>query len=173
MIPQSRRLREAIFLVIGVVTPLGILAVNGSAFVMRHLSDFRLILSVSAFVSALFLNGLAAWAIWGRARRHVPDLLTEYRVWALILVALVVLASAASGAYFTWIGLSTASRLPDPISTITAAAFLIVPFGVTYLVRRLDERRRSGRARAAQAPGAQPARHQPPPAAPRQSRRAP
>ena len=93
----------------------------------------------------LFLNGLAAWAIWGRARRHIPDLLTEYRIWALILVVLVVAASAASGAYFTWIGLSTASRLPDPISTITAALFLIVPFGVTYVARQLDERRRAKR----------------------------
>lgn len=143
--PRSRRVREAVIVVIGVMTPLGILAVNGSAFVMRHLPDFRLILSISALVSALFLNGLAAWAIWGRARRHIPDLLTEYRIWALILVVLVVAASAASGAYFTWIGLSTASRLPDPISTITAALFLIVPFGVTYVARQLDERRRAKR----------------------------
>lgn len=146
MIPSSRRVREAVFVVIGVVTPLGILAVNGSAFVMRHLSDFRLILSVSALISALFLNGLTAWAIWGRARRHIPDLLTEYRIWALILVTLVVVASAVSGAYFTWIGLSTAGRLPDPISTITAALFLTVPFGVTYIARRLDERRATRRA---------------------------
>ena len=143
--PRSRRVREAVIVVIGVMTPLGILAVNGSAFVMRHLPDFRLILSISALVSALFLNGLAAWAIWGRARRHIPDLLTEYRIWALILVVLVVAASAASGAYFTRIGLSTASRLPDPISTITAALFLIVPFGVTYVARQLDERRRAKR----------------------------
>ena len=143
--PRSRRVREAVIVVIGVMTPLGILAVNGSAFVMRHLPDFRLILSISALVSALFLNGLAAWAIWGRARRHIPDLLTEYRIWALILVVLVVAASAASGASFTWIGLSTASRLPDPLSKITAALFLVVPFGVTYVARQLDERRRAKR----------------------------
>ena len=39
---QSRRLRESVLLALGVITPLGILAVNISAFVMTHLTQFRI-----------------------------------------------------------------------------------------------------------------------------------
>src|SRR6202022_1662381 len=76
-----RRAQEVIILVIGVFTPLGVLAVNGSAFLMRHLPETRLILAFGALLSGLLLNGLAAYAGHRRARRHVPDLLNEYRWW--------------------------------------------------------------------------------------------
>jgi len=57
---RSRRFREIVFLAIGISTPVGILAVNASAFVMRHLTEFRVGLAVCALVSGLSLNGLAA-----------------------------------------------------------------------------------------------------------------
>ena len=37
---RSRRLRETVLLSLGVITPLGILAVNASAFVMAPLTQF-------------------------------------------------------------------------------------------------------------------------------------
>lgn len=138
---RSRRFREIVLVVIGVVTPLGILAVNASAFVMQHLQAFRLVLSVSAFVSAIFLNTLAAWAFMNRARFYFPDLLAEYRRWVLAGIVVVVLASAAFGAYFTWLGMGDPKRLPDPISVVTAALLLVVPFAVTWGVRQFERRR--------------------------------
>ena len=43
---DARQVREIIFLVIGLSTPIGILAVNGSAFVVDHLDQFRAAIAV-------------------------------------------------------------------------------------------------------------------------------
>src|SRR2546430_17523986 len=77
----SQRFKELIFLVVGASTPLGILAVNGSAFVMQHLGQFQVIIAACALVSGLSLNGLTAWAALGRAERFAPQLFAEYRMW--------------------------------------------------------------------------------------------
>jgi len=42
---NSRRFREAVLLTLGIITPLGILAVNVSAFVMANLPAFRLVIA--------------------------------------------------------------------------------------------------------------------------------
>jgi len=70
MIP--RRAQEVIILVIGVFTPLGVLAVNGSAFLMRHLPETRLILAFGALLSGLLLNSLAATFATPPARYRPP-----------------------------------------------------------------------------------------------------
>jgi len=103
MIP--RRAQELIILGVGVFTPLGILAVNGSAFLMRHLPETRIVLAFGALLSGLLLNSLAAYAGHRRARRHVPDILHEYRwwIWSLIvivvLVVLIVLGNTVKNTY--------------------------------------------------------------------------
>ena len=61
------------------VTPVGILAVNASAFVMVHLSAFRLIIAGCALLSGLVLNGLTAWWLLRLASLHAPPLYREYR----------------------------------------------------------------------------------------------
>ena len=139
MIP--RRAQEAIILAIGVFTPLGVLAVNGSAFLMQHFSETRLILTFGALLSGLLLNSLAAYAGHRRARRHVPDLLHEYRwsIWGLIV--LIVVGSAVVGSYLTWLGLENASRLPNRYAVIASAFLLLFPFVITLLARRFDRGR--------------------------------
>lgn len=138
---KSRRVQEIVFLVIGVTTPVGILAVNGSAFVMRNLASFRLILSICALVSALFLNGLAAYEILRRSHLHLPDLMAEYRKWIYALAAIIVVVSAVVGAYFTYVGMRDPNKLPDKIAVFTALGLLFVPFAITYVARRIEERR--------------------------------
>ena len=138
---RSRRVQEVVFLVIGVTTPVGILAVNGSAFVMRNLASFRLILSICALVSALFLNGLAAYEILRRSHLHLPDLMAEYRKWIYALAGLIVVVSAVVGAYFTFVGMRDPNRLPDRTAVLTAFGLLFVPFAITYIARRIEERR--------------------------------
>ena len=53
---RGARIRDVTLVVVGVVTPVGILAVNASAFVMQHLAEFRLFLAVAALVSGVLLN---------------------------------------------------------------------------------------------------------------------
>ena len=156
MIP--RRAQELIILVIGVFTPLGVLAVNGSAFLMRHLTETRLILAFAALLSGLLLNGLAAYAGMRRARRHVPDLLHEYRWWIWTVIVLVVVGSAVVGAYLTYLGLVDASQLPNRTAVIASAFLLLFPFAITLLARRLEE----GRGRGTRTPGRREARERTP-----------
>ena len=56
-------------LTLGVITPIGILAVNVSAFVMTHLAEFRMGIAALALLSGLVLNGLTAWWLLRLASR--------------------------------------------------------------------------------------------------------
>jgi uncharacterized membrane protein len=134
-----RRAQEVIILVIGVFTPLGVLAVNGSAFLMRHLSETRLILAFGALLSGLLLNSLAAYAGHRRARRHVPDILREYRWWIWSLIAVIVVGSAVVGAYLTWLGLVDANQLPNRYAVIASFFLLLFPVVITLVARRFEE----------------------------------
>jgi uncharacterized membrane protein len=127
-----------VILVVGVFTPLGVLAVNGSAFLMRHLPETRLILAFAALLSGLLLNSLAAYTGHRRARRHLPDLLQEYRWWIWTLIVLVVAGSALFGAYLTYVGLEDANRLPNGTAVIASCFLLFFPFVITFVARRLD-----------------------------------
>src|SRR3979490_1790431 len=96
---SSRRMREAMLLTLGVVTPIGILAVNASAFVMVHLTQFRIGIAACALISGLVLNGLTAWWLLSLASRNAPPLFREYRTWAIGIAVLIVLLTAAGGGY--------------------------------------------------------------------------
>jgi hypothetical protein len=134
---RSRRLRESVLLTLGVVTPVGILAVNGSAFVMVHLADFRVGIAACALLSGLVLNGLTAWWLLRLASRTAPPLYREYRWWAIGFASLIVLLTAAGGGYLTYLGLRDPRRLPDSLSVVVAAFMLVLPFAVTVAGRRM------------------------------------
>src|SRR5690242_16174561 len=87
----SRRLRELVLLALGVITPVGILAVNASAFVMVHLTAFRIGIATCALVSGLVLNGLTAWWLLRMVSRNAPPLYREYRYWAMGAATVIVL----------------------------------------------------------------------------------
>src|ERR687883_101981 len=101
---DARQVREAVFLVIGLSTPLGILAVNGSAFVMGHLPEFRLAIAGCALASGLSLNGLGAWAALNRAQRYLPDL------WLIFLPVAVTFVSRR----LNWASGSASPPAPEP-----------------------------------------------------------
>jgi hypothetical protein len=134
---RSRRLRESVLLTLGVVTPLGILAVNGSAFVMVHLADFRVGIAACALLSGLVLNGLTAWWLLRLASRTAPPLYREYRWWAIGFASLIVLLTAAGGGYLTYLGLRDPGHLPDSLSVVVATFMLVLPFAVTLAGRRM------------------------------------
>jgi len=109
-----------------VITPLGILAVNASAFVMVHLNEFRVGIAACAVVSGLVLNGLTAWWLLRMVSRNAPPLYREYRLWAL-----------GGGGYLTYLGLRDPRRLPDALSVIVASFMILLPFAVSLAARRL------------------------------------
>jgi hypothetical protein len=134
---SSRRLREIVLLTLGVITPLGILAVNGSAFVMVHLAQFRIGIAGCALVSGLVLNGLTAWWLLRLASRTAPPLYRDYRWWAVGVAVLIVLLTAAGGGYLTYLGLRDPKHLPDALSVVVASFMILLPFAVTVAARRM------------------------------------
>ena len=134
---SSRRLREIVLLTLGVLTPVGILAVNASAFVMVHLTQFRIGIAGCALVSGLVLNGLTAWWLLRLANRTAPPLYREYRWYAIGVAILIVLLTAGGGGYLTYLGLRDPRRLPDVLSVVVATFMLGLPFAVTVAARRM------------------------------------
>jgi len=105
---------------IGIITPIGILVVNGAAFVMANLAQFRIGIAVCALVSSLVLNGLtASWLLRLAGRRSIT----------------IVLATSIGAAFFTYIGMSNPTHLPDALAVITSLLALLVPLGITYFSR--------------------------------------
>src|ERR1019366_475880 len=102
---RSRRLREIVLLTLGVITPIGILAVNASAFVMVPLPQFRIGIAACALVSGLVLNGLTAGWLLRLASRTAPPLYREYRWYAIGVATVIVLLTAGGGGYLTYRGL--------------------------------------------------------------------
>lgn len=133
---NSRRLRELVLLGLGVITPIGILAVNASAFVMVHLVAFRVGIAACALISGLVLNGLTAWWLLRLASRNAPPLYREYRTWLVGIAIVVVLLTAGAGGYLTYLGLRDPKRLPDLLSVVVAAIMLALPFAVGIVARR-------------------------------------
>jgi hypothetical protein len=134
---RSRRLREIVLLTLGVITPIGILAVNASAFVMVHLTQVRIGIAACALVSGLVLNGLTAWWLLRLASRTAPPLYREYRWYAIGVAIVIVLLTAGGGGYLTYLGLRDPRRLPDVLSVFVASFMLVLPFAVTVAARRM------------------------------------
>jgi hypothetical protein len=135
---DARQVREIVFLVIGVSTPIGILAVNASAFIMDHLVQFRVGIAICALASGLSLNGLGAWAALLRARRFAPDLYLEYRYWLVSGAVVVVLVWSVLGAYLTYQSMQDRRQLPNLYAVLTAIWLLFLPVALTFITRRFN-----------------------------------
>src|SRR5256885_8023256 len=132
----TRRLREALLLALGVLTPIGILAVNVSAFVMANLPAFRLVIAGCALVSGLVLNGLTAWWLLRLASRNANPMYREYRTWAIGIATLIVALTAGGGGYLTYLGMRDPTHLPDSLSMIVAYFMLLLPLAVFVTLPR-------------------------------------
>jgi len=134
---RIRANRRTVLLAIGIVTPLGILMVNLSAFVMAHLAQFRLLIAACALISSLVLNGLVVFWLIGIARRRRSRFYTEYPELVRGLAAIAVVGSAALAAYLTYLGMRDPRQLPNLIAIVASLLALLIPFGVASLGRLL------------------------------------
>jgi hypothetical protein len=134
---HTQRTREIVFLVVGASTPVGILAVNISAFVMQHLTQFAVGIAVCALISGLSLNGLTAWLALGRAERFAPQLFAEYRIWLHSAAVLIVAVTAGVGAWLTYLSMQRPDQLPNVYAILTALWLLFLPVLMTFVARRL------------------------------------
>jgi hypothetical protein len=133
---RRRPLREFVILLVGLSTPVGILAVNLSAFVMMHLAEFRLGIAICALISGLCLNGLGAYVALNRAQASAPMLFAEYRWWAISLVSLVVVGWSVLGAWGTYWSMQDPRHLPNLAAVLTALWLLLLPFAAAFASRR-------------------------------------
>jgi hypothetical protein len=111
--------------------------VNASAFVMIHLTQFRIGIAACAVISGLVLNGLTAWWLLRLASRNAPPLYREYRTWAIGAAVVIVALTGGAGGYLTYLGLKDPSRLPDSLSVIVATFALLLPLAVAVAARRM------------------------------------
>lgn len=126
---------------VGVSTPIGILAVNAAAFVMANLAAFRVLIAACALVSSVLLNGLTAiWVLRAVAAR-AASIYTEYRTWLIAVAGIVVAGSAAFASYFTYVGMQDPRHLPNQVAVVTAVLALGVPFALTWIGRRVSQRK--------------------------------
>lgn len=142
---QLTQARKIAMLVAGLATPIGILVVNVSAFVMRNLVEFRFGIAICALVSSLLLNGLTALWVLAQLERNTTHLYLEYRRWMVALAAVVVLATSGLAPILTFQGMRDPHHLPDALSVWWAIGALALPVVAAVVVRRLSTRGRGSR----------------------------
>jgi hypothetical protein len=146
-----RQLLDVLLLVAGISAPVGLLVVNGAAYVMNHLAEFRLSIGIAAVLSSLALSGLTAHTVLGRVAAYVPDLYGRFRLWMSGAAVVSVIAWSLFGGWGAYQSLSDARHLPNGYVALTALWLLALPFVMNLISRRL---RRASEARDASSRGA-------------------
>jgi len=124
--------------IIGALTPIGLIVVNISVFIVRHLSEFRWSISILAFVSGIMLDSWTALNIYRALRVRYPDhpLLQDHNQELLLVVSMgVIIVLPFISGYFCYQGLGDASNLPNRLTFITGAVAIATPI---LLVRLFD-----------------------------------
>src|SRR5215472_16871360 len=101
--------------IVGAITPVMLIVVNISAFIVKHLEEFRWTIAILAFVSSLMLNSWAGLNIYRTLQRRRPDHpLVQERNQEIVFVLgmLVVIIAAFLTALFCYLGLSSEATLP-------------------------------------------------------------
>ncbi|MBV8444280.1 MAG: hypothetical protein JOZ92_00030 [Candidatus Dormibacteraeota bacterium] len=152
--PAPRRRGPAAFLkrwmipAIGAVTPVGLIAVNISIFIAKHLAEFRWTIAILAFVSGLMLNSWAALNIFRVFAQRRPDHpLVHERNQEMVLVGgmAVVIIAAFLTALFCYEGLGNEADLPNGLTFITGVVAVLVPVLLQAFFRRGVRRSAAGR----------------------------
>jgi len=131
--------------VIGGITPVGLMVVNLAAFIVHHLAEFRLGITICAFVSGLLLGSYQALMAYRIVRKRIPqhDFVSESNEeMVLIIGMLAVIIFSGVTALLCWIGLSSDKNLPNTMTFLGGAVGIAIPIVSQFYYRRtLHERR--------------------------------
>jgi hypothetical protein len=133
--------------IIGAITPLALIVVNISVFIVKNLSEFRWTIAILAFVSGLMLNSWAGLNIYRMLQQRRPDhSLVHERNQEVVLVAgmLVVIIAAFLTALFCYLGLSSYDNLPNGLTFLTGVFAAAVPILLRAAFHRGVPRGRGG-----------------------------
>jgi hypothetical protein len=125
---------------IGAVTPIGLIVVNIAAFIVHNLPQFRLGISVLAFVSSLMLNSWTAMKIYRIAKRRWPHvgLLEDSNQEVVLVVGMaLIIAISFVEALFCYNGLSNEANLPNAPTFILGVVAIAIPILLQGLFARL------------------------------------
>ncbi|HUY96880.1 MAG TPA: hypothetical protein VMW47_04515 [Verrucomicrobiae bacterium] len=132
-LPQDRR--TCVLPIIGLATPVGLLVVNASAWVILHLGAFRLGIAISAFISSLALNGLTGVYVYRFIRGRWPGFLLsreEHQLLVFWIAFVIVVVASVLAAVFSFIGMESSRQLPNGIAVLTALGAVGVPLALSW-----------------------------------------
>ena len=159
--------------IVGAITPVMLIVVNISAFIVKHLEEFRWTIAILAFVSSLMLNSWAGLNIYRTLQRRRPDHpLVQERNQEIVLVLgmLVVIVAAFLTALFCYLGLSSEATLPNGLTFLTGVVAILVPIVLQAFFRgRLRRHPRAQTASVGGLPPTPPPTAQQPPSSPSSS----
>ncbi|MHB1499999.1 MAG: hypothetical protein ACYCYK_02330 [Candidatus Dormibacteria bacterium] len=138
-IPLPEDWRSCILPVIGLATPIGLLAVNFSAWVISQLGAFRWGVAVSALISALILNSLMAINVYRYVRSRWPDFWVsrvEHENLVLVAAIVIVIIIAALSAVFSYVGMANPKALPNGIAVLTGFVGVVIPLALIIGLNR-------------------------------------
>ena len=125
---------------IGALTPVGLIVVNIAAFIVHHLAQFRLGISVLAFVSGLMLNSWTALKIYRVAKLRFPHngpLQERNQEVVLVIGMAVIIGISFVEALFCYNGLSNEANLPNSPTFILGIVAIAIPILLQALFSRL------------------------------------
>jgi len=116
--------------IIGALTPTALIVVNIAVFIVKNLPEFRITISILAFVSGLMLNSWAGLNIYRMLQQRRPDhpIVHERNQEIVLVVGMAVIIIAAFlTALFCYLGLSDYSHLPNGLTFFTGVLSAAVP----------------------------------------------
>jgi hypothetical protein len=125
---------------IGAVTPIGLIVVNIAAFIVNNLPQFRLGISVLAFVSGLMLNSWAGLKIYRIARARFPGfgLVHERNQEVVLMVGMAaIIGISLVEALFCYNGLSNERDLPNAPTFVLGIVAIAIPILLQGVFARL------------------------------------
>ena len=113
--------------------------VNVAAFIVHHLAEFRLGITICAFVSGLLLGSYQALNAYRIFKRKTPgaDLVSESNEEMVLVIGMVaVIIFSAVTALFCWLGLASDKNLPNAMTFIGGAIGIAIPIVSQMYYRR-------------------------------------
>jgi hypothetical protein len=115
---------------IGALTPTALIVVNIAVFIVKNLTEFRITISILAFVSGLMLNSWAGLNIYRILKLRRPDhpvVNERNQEVVLVLGMAVIIIAAFLTALFCYLGLSDYNHLPNGLTFFTGVLSAAVP----------------------------------------------